>query len=248
MDNRYYDSVIEEMKPFLDEQGFSAESDGSFLNTKKSVKINYDEERQMYTLNIADVTDGNIGEYSEVSAWLFDDSQTAKDAASVGVDFTGTLRDNLGIRIKRSASSQNIDLPDAQKSGSITVSGFTKRVLDVFPQYKDFYKEHIAKYGDYLYLEFFSTTLVTQIGLILSENNKKQVKKLFELLEYGYIHGDKDTVNAIVACIAAAAYKDEKVKTAALEMLNENSHFKSSVENFIPVLSAKKKIKNALVK
>lgn len=247
LDNRYYDNLIKEMQPFFDEHGFKAIEDGGFSNGKRAAKIDYSEERQMYILSVAEVTDGAVGEYSELSSWLFDDSQNAADAASVGVDFTATLRENMGIKIKRKPITE-VDLPTAQKSGALTVAGFTKKVLDVFPQYKDSYKEHIATYGNFLYVEFYSETLVPQIKAILGENAKKTVKKLYELLETGYVQGDKDTVNIVVASLAAAVQNDTALQKSAFEMLGTNLHFKQSLEAFIPVLKSKKKLYAALVK
>ena len=247
MDNRYYDRVIEEMQPFFDEQGFKSEEDGSFLNDKKSVKVQYDEDRQMYALLAADVEDGNIGEYSEINAWLFDDSQNAKDASSVGIDFTASLRKSLGIKVKRAAGAE-VELPSFSKGGSVTVTGFAKKMLDFFPALKDEYKNHIAQNGNFLYLNFFGEHLVPQLKSVLTSGNKKQLKKLFDLLDDLYVKGDKDTVNTIVAVLCAAAYKDEKVTKATKEMLDGDKHFLSSFENFLPVLPKSKKLLAALVK
>ena len=248
MDNRYYDKVVEEMQPFFDEQGFKECEDQSFKCATKAVKIEYSEERQMYLLKIADIEEEKQTDFTEVSSWLFDDSQTAKDAESVGVDFTATLRENMGIKIKRSTNISDIDLPTASKSGSVTVTGFTKKVLDVFPQYKDEYKEHIAKYGNFLYIDFFSATLVPQIREMLKAGGKKNIKKIYELLENGYVQGDKDTVNIIVACVSAAVSGDETLIAAANSMLESDKHFQSAVTAFIPVVSSNKKLSAALIK
>lgn len=248
MDNRYYDKVIEEMQPFFDEQGFKVLEDGSFKNDKKSVKVQYDEQRQMYTLSAADIEDGNIGEYSEINAWLFDDSQNAKDAMSVGVDFVGSLRKNMGIKIKRTASGNDIELPSVSKGGSITITGFTKKMLDFFPVLKDDYKNHIAEYGNFLYLHFFGEYLVPQLKAVLSSGNKKQIKKLYDLLDDLYVKGDKDTVNTIVALLCAAAYKDEYLNKTVCEMLDTDKHFLSSYQNFMPMLDKSKKLSAALIK
>ncbi len=247
MDNRYYSNVVEEIKPFFDEHGFKCNDEGAFINETRAVKIDYNEEKQMYILSVAEITDGTVGEYAELSSWLFDDTQNAKDAQSVGVDFTGTLRENMGIKIKRKPITE-VDLPSAQKSGALTVAGFTKKVLDVFPQYKDTYKEHIATYGNFLYMDFYSVTLVPQIKAILGENAKKTVKKLNELLELGYVQGDRETVNIVVAALSAAVMDDAGLQEAAYGMLSGNIHFKQSVEAFIPVLKSKKKLSAALVK
>ena len=247
MDNRYYDRVIEEMQPFFDEQGFKSQEDGSFKNDKKSVKVAYDESRQMYTLSAADIEDGNIGEYAEINAWLFDDSQNAKDAASVGIDFTASLRKSLGIKVKRTASAE-VELPSLSKSGSITITGFAKKMLDFFPSIKEDYKNHIAQYGNFLYLNFFGEYLVPQIKAVLVSDNKKQIKKLFDLLDDLYVKGDRDTVNTIVAVLCAAAYNDEKATAAVRQALDSDKHFLSSFDNFLPVLPKSKKLSSALLK
>ena len=248
MDNRYYEKVIEEMQPFFEEHNFVLKDDGSYKNETKSVKVAYDEERQMYTLSVADIEDDKIGDYAEINAWLFDDSQNAKDAVSVGIDFVGSLRKNMGIRIKRSASNTDIELPSVSKGGSFTITGFTKKMLDFFPTLKDEYKNHIAENGNFLYLNFFGEFLVPQIKSVLLSGNKKQIKKLFDLLEDMYVKGDKDTVNTLIAVLCAAAYKDEKAFEALKSMLEEDKHFLSSVENFIKVFPKSKKLAAALIK
>lgn len=248
MDNRYYENVIEEMQPFFDEYSFKTQEDGSFKNENKSARIAYDEARQMYTLSVADIEEGNIGEYSEINAWLFDDTQNAKDAVSVGIDFVGSLRKNMGIKIKRSSSGAEVELPTFTKGGSMTVTGFTKKMLDFFPPLKDEYKNHVAQYGNFLYLNFFGEFLVPQLKTVFLSGTKKQIKKLYDLLDDIYVKGDKDTVNAVLASLCAAAYNDDAVRSVIAEMLKEDKHFLSSFENFLPVFSKNKKLLSALVK
>lgn len=244
MDNRYYDRLIEEMQPFLDEQGFNKTESGYFQNKQKSIKIEYDESRQMYLLLAADIEDEKVGEYAEINAWLFDDTQNAKDAVSVGIDFTASLRKLLGIKIKR-VSNTEVELPSFSKGGSITITGFTKKMLDFFPSIKDGYKEHIAKYGNFLYLNFFGQYLVPQIITVLLSDNKKQIKKLFDLLDDLYVKGDKDTVNAIIAILCATAHKEIKAEEIIHQSLETDKHFLSSFDNFLHVFPKSKKLLTA---
>ena len=246
MDNRFYDNVVGEMKPFFDEHNFVLQEDGSFKNETKAFLVEYSEDRQMYLLKSAEVEDGNVGEYSEVCSWLFDDTQSAKDAESVGIDFVNSMRDSLGIKIKRPPVS-DVDLPSADKNGALTVSGFAKKVLDIFPQYKDDYKSHVAHYGNFLYVNFYSKTLVPQIRELLKEDNKKNKKKLFDLMETGYLQGDRETVNAVVAVLAAAAYYDEDMKAKVLSLVEEDKHLYNSVNAFIPVFNSNKKLVAAFI-
>lgn len=248
MDNRYLENVISEMQPFFDENGFKL-VDGVYKNDKKVAAIEYSDERQMYILKTADIAEDGSYELSEVNAWLFDDSQNAKDAEAVGIDFVSSLRSELGLKRTRSAAAANaVDLPTASKDGSYNIAAFTKKMLDVFPTLKDEYKAHVAVYGNFLYLNFFGEKLVPQIKAVLLENNKKSVKKLFDVLQNAYLQGDRDTVNAIVAIVAAACAKDETVKANAVDALGENKHFIDCVTQFIPVIIANKKLSAALLK
>lgn len=247
MDNRYFDKLIAEMQPFFNENGFK-ETDGIYKNDKKAVAIEYNVDRQMYVLKTADIDEDGNFELSEANAWLFDDSQTAKDACAVGIDFVSTLKSELGIKRTRSSTAVSVDLPTASKDGSYNITAFTKKMLDVFPSLKEEYKVHVAHYGNFLYLNFFGEKLVPQIKAILLENNKKSVKKLFDVLENGYLQGDHDTVNVIVAVVAAACANDDTAKANMITAMGDNKHFVDSVTKFIPVVSSDKKLRSALLK
>ena len=231
------------MEPLLSEQGFKAGENGEFSNDTKKVLVAYDEEKQMYRFSIADID----GDYKEVSAWLFDDSQNAKDAASVGIDFAATLRKELGITSKR-VGNNNIELPSASKSGNMTVTGFAKKMLDVYPTMKEEYKEHIAVYGNFLYINFFGESLVPNLKNTFENGSKKQIKKLYDVFEDAYLKGDKDTVNILVAVLCAAAYKNENITAAIREMLEVDKHFLASFDNLLPIIHKNKKLANALIK
>lgn len=247
MDNRYFDKVIGEMKPFLDEQGFEL-IENKFENDEKIIAVDFDDARQMYTLSIAQKAEDDVPAFSEISAWLFDDSQNEKDAVAVGIDFVSTLRKELNVKVKRTTNASAIDLPTASKSDSMNITGFTKKMLDIFPTLKDEYKAHVSVYGNFLYLNFFGEHLVPLIKNLFETGTKKQIKKFYDVLEDGYVKGDKDTVNVMVAVLCASAYNNETVKNGIKEMLAENKHFLTSFEGFLPVLSKNKKLLNALLK
>lgn len=118
LDNRYYEKVIEEMQPFLDEQGFKAQENGNFKNDKREIKIAYDEARQMYTLSAADIGEEGDGELKEIEAWLFDDSKRPRTRRR-SVWFHRTHRKNMGIRLKRTADGSNVELPSFSKGGAL---------------------------------------------------------------------------------------------------------------------------------
>lgn len=247
MDNKYYENVINEIKPFFSENGF-IESDGVFSNESKSVTVSYDQARQMYLLNVADIEDGNVGEFREINAWLFDDSQNASDAAAVGIDFTVSLQKEMGIKYRRTSSVTSVELPTASKDGTVNIYSFTKKMLDVFPALKEEYKNYIATYGNFLYLNFYGEYLIPRLVRLFEEGTKKQIKKFYNIIENSYAKGDKDTVNATVIILVAAAYNNDKVTASIEEMLAANPHFLNSFKTIIPFFAKNKKLKNALIK
>lgn len=245
MDIKYLEKVLEEMAPFFKENNI-VENDGVFSNDAKSVAVKYDEQRKMFTLSVADIEEGNVGEYSEINAWLFDESQNLSDATSVGIDFVNSLRKEFGIKRKRADAI--IELPTATKDGNYNISSFAKKILDVFPALKDEYKNHIAAYGNFLYLNFFGEHLVPRLVKLFQEGTKKQIKKFYEVANPAYNKGDRDTINAVVAVLAAAAYNNPEVDKNIKEMLSENKHFLNSYINFAPFFNKNKKLLKALIK
>lgn len=246
MDKKYFDSIFGEMNEFFAENGFTKKDD-VFANEQKSVKIDFDENRKMFYLCIADVNGEEIGAYTEINAWLFDDGHNEKDAAAIGIDFVNSLRKELGIKTTRSINGI-IDLPTAAKDGAVNVSAFCKKILDVFPALKDEYKNHISVYGNFLYLNFYGEHLIPRMIRLFEEGSKKQIKKFYDVLEDAYIKGDRDTVNTVVIILAASAYNNKKVTDAIKEMLNDNKHFLTSFEMQIPFFANNTKLKNALIK
>lgn len=252
MDNRFIDVVINEMKPFLDEQGFKASEDYTFENGKKKIRIEYVDEKQIYRLLGADINeDGSTAELTELTSWLFDDTQNKNDAVSVGIDFTDTLRKALGVKVARTSNSAtDIDLPKNEKSDVLTVNGLTQKLLAIYPEFKDTYKQSVADNGKFLYLLFYRENFIPRINQTLTEKpaQKKQIKKLFDSLTGCFIDGDKETTSLIIGVICAACDGNEEALNTALEALGENSYLTPHIKNFNREIKTNKKLHAALIK
>ncbi len=245
MDKKYFDAIIAEMQVLLDGQKFTKQDD-IYKNDQKAVKIEYNEQAKQFVLLIADVTDGEVGEFTAASSWLFDETQTERDAAAVGVDFADTLRKGLGVKKERTAAS--VDLPVAEKSDTATISALTQKLLATFPQFKDTYKESVQKYNKFLYLDFFTENFVPSIKQLMETGTKKQNKKLFDMLSDMYNTGNGETTDAVVAIVCAAIYGDEKRAQIFSEYTAENKHMASAVREFLKVLAKNKKLQVTLIK
>ena len=150
MENRYFDVIIAEMSAFFEQNGFT-ESEGLYKNDRKALKIEYDEGKQLYKLFAADVIDGQIGDFAEISSYLFDDSQTKNDAVSVGIDFVDSARKILGVKNTRRVGGA--ELPTAN-SNVVNVGTLTAKLLANYTDLKDTYKDEVEAKGKFLYLDF----------------------------------------------------------------------------------------------
>ncbi len=249
MDKKYYNVVIEEMKPLLDGQKFVSDGD-IFKNDIKAVKVCYEEETKMFAILVADITDGEVGEFTKLTSWLFEEDQTERDAAAVGVDFADTLRAHLGLKKTVKNTAGQIALPTTEKGDAVTISTLIQKLLAVFPEFKDAYKESVAKYGKFLSVEFFTTNFAAGIKDMLGDPkaNKKAIKKLFDMLEDIYVEGDGEAVDMTVALVCASIYGNEEYIKIFKEQMAENQHFISSVEELLGLMKGNKKLRAALVK
>lgn len=247
MDKKYYDAVIAEMKVLLDGQKFVASGD-LFKNEDKAVKVYYKEDAKLFVLALADVIEGEVSDFVDVASWLFEDGQNERDAAAVGVDFADTLREKLGIKVSNVRTAANVALPTAEKGESVNISALTQKLLANFPQFKEIYKLEVAKYGKFLYLDFFTRYFVPEIKnlLALSTANKKQVKKLFDMLEEVYVDGDSEATDAVVVLIATSVYGDMAATETVNKIFEENKHLRISLTEFLATLGKNKKLQNAL--
>ncbi len=246
MENKYFEVILKELSPFFSEHNIEAK-DGYYANQNKAIKIDYADDRKMFTLSVADIEDGIIDDYREINAWLFDESYSEKDAVSVGLDFIISLRKEFGIKSGRTLNNI-VDLPTATKGGSTNVTAFSKKILDVFPALKDEYKNHVSLYGNFLYLTFYGEHLRPRLIRLFEEGTNKQIKKFYDIIDVAFRKGDRDTVNTAIIILVAAAYKNQKVTDRIKEMLIEDKNFLSAFESMIPFFASNIKLVKTMIK
>ena len=238
----YYDSLIKYLSPFFSENGITANEDGSFSGKGKNIKITYNEATKCYDLAVA----GEGEELKTVSSYLFDDSQSEKDIESVAIDFTDTLRKQMSIVKKRTA--ENIALPTFEGGETISLSGLTQKLLAIFPENKEEYKNHVAKYNRFLATEFYREYLIPDIKKLLNSGNKKQIKKLYDAIVDIFVHGDEEASTYTVSAVAAALYGNKEGLETAKEFTEECTTYHSNLVYFSAVLKQDKKLRATLIK
>ena len=244
LDNRYYDNVIAEMTPFFEENGFKADGD-IFKSDTKALKVEYNETKQLYNLLAADLEEGKVGEFSIITSYLFDDSQNAKDAAAVGIDFVDTARKAMGIKAKKKSVTGEADLPVATGS-AVNVSTLASKLLAHYPNLKETYRAETSAKGKFLYLDFFTRYFVPEIRATLDGGNKKATKKLIDTLINVFVTGDKAVSTLVVAVLAAAIGTNVDRFKAATAHMDECQPLITSVNQQIDLLIRNKKFAKAM--
>ena len=213
MNSQVQEKILEQLSGIIETADFKANEDKTeYKNEKIAFKISHDEEKKLLLLDVAEVNEnGEVGEYSNASSWLFENTEELRDAESAGMDFFDTLKNKIGMKNTRINRNGEIAMPSKEKSGnSYNVEAFCAKMLAVYPNLKDEYKNHITTYGSFLYVDFFKTNIVPQIEKLLDENNKKNLKKVFSVLDDIYINGDRTVQNVVVGIVLCGAVKDNK--------------------------------------
>lgn len=237
-------AVTDQLSVLAGKYGFVQDASGLiFTNGTYSYKIGHDEGRKLLTLDIAQVSeDGTIGEYENASTWLFENPESTEDAACAGLDFLDTLKGRLGIRGVRTNSSGEVVLPKTDSNAPKNTDALCAKTLALFPQFKDYYKQHVSTYGQFLPVHFFRETLLQKTIEILEENNKKTVKKLLDFLSNQYIEGDRNVQNIVATVVLGGAVRGNKARYDRLEgYLADYEYLKPVVQNITPLLEKSKK-------
>ncbi len=230
MEQKIFEAIYDEIRPLLTENNFF-EKDGVFSGDNRAFKVDYNEERHLFELLSAEVTDGTLGEYASVSSYLFDENSTAADAVAVGIDFNDTISSLLGVS-KRKTRSAEVALPQKTGGDTLTVDDLANKLLAIFPAYKDAYKECVSQYGELLYVDFFQTTVTNDIRELLTKDNHKKLKKIYDALNELYVKGDRTVGNLVVVVILGGTLKGDKELTEKMITgLADFPHLKNAVYN-----------------
>lgn len=246
--NFKYDKELKElMLPVFAELGFEQSEGEIFLKEGYASKLDYNEEKKLLSLLGAKPHEGEKLEFISLSAYLFDDTHTERDLKSIVNDFEETLRQELGA--KKQKAAEKVSLPSKAAAGQTpTIESFTKIFLDIYPQYRDAYKETVSQNEGFLYVNFYAKYGI-EIMKELSAGGKKtekQLSKLINFLNKHYVEGDKAVASLVTTVFFGGAFYDDNEKifeTAVLPKLEGMSYLSQAAVHSIAVVKNDKKIR-----
>ena len=211
MNVQFIKEVCDVMSPFMSEHGYSAKDQdtGCFKGEFKAYKVAYNSEASEFTLSVAPVgEDGIPSEYSQLTSWYFNEEDHGdNDTACIGEDFVSAVAADNGVKLIKSVKGvEEVALPTKAAAGTAPgVEAFAQKFLAMFPQYKDAYKENVAKYGEFLYVDFFKRYGVRKMQELMKDEqkNKKALGKYWGML--GTMHYEGETLVGDIICAVIIA-------------------------------------------
>lgn len=245
MEFKYYDDFSALMEPVLLSLGFNKGEDGIFLREDFAAKTEYDEERQLFVLKGAKAKEGEQLEFINLSEYLFTADHSKKDLEAVVIDFEDTLRAELGL--KKTVSTAKVNLPSSAAAGETpTIEAFTKGFLDIFPKYKDAYREMMSNEGSFKFVEFYKKYGVEEMNnLVNGTKTAKQLGKFLTFLNKYYTTGDRDVCATISTILFGGAFynQTDKFSEVILPKLNDMPYLKAAAATSVNYVAKHKSVR-----
>ena len=146
------------------------------------------------------------------SAFVDYDEYTEKDIRSTANDIIEALQENFGIKAQQ---RQNTKMPvpvsrTQAKSGVMSYNPLTlaNRLLAVYPELKEIYKQSIEDYGEFLAEDFFINHANKLIIETINKSDPQKMKKLFGTFNEVFEDGTNETQGVIAVTILGSQYND----------------------------------------
>lgn len=161
----------------------------------------------------ADAESEDDSDYSKLlTAFVDYDEYTEKDIRSTANDIIEALQENFGIKAQQ---RQNTKMPvpvsrTQAKSGVMSYNPLTlaNRLLAVYPELKEIYKQNIEDYGEFLAEDFFINHANKLIIETINKSDPQKMKKLFGIFNEVFEDGTNETQGVIAVTILGSQYND----------------------------------------
>ena len=138
----------------------------------------------------------------------------------------------------------------AEAGAEPNIEAFTQKFLAMFPQYKETYKAEVAKYGEFLYVDFFKKYGIEKMNELLADEskNKKQLAKYWKMLGEMHYEGDSNVGDLICTVIIGGSFFNDPAKfnEIAEKYLEDFPFLKAASKAAVINFKKNKKLRNAL--
>ncbi len=151
----------------------------------------------------------------KLSASLLDENADSRDVKYVINELTDTLHGKYAK--KTAAPKKAVQQKAAQtvskaavKNGSFyDPNTLASKLCLVFPELRPYYKDNLARYGEFLGEKFFDDYGTAKVIGAIKENDPQTMKKLFQVLNEIYEDGTSEVQDIIAVTILGALNNDQ---------------------------------------
>lgn len=185
--------------------------------------------------NLLDILEKNgEGEFSKISVNLLDlndcDEKTLKSLCN---EINDSLNDSYGKKsVKTTASKAPATVSRAAVRAGMSYDPNTlaNKILLVYPELKDAYKENIEKYDQFLCDDFFVNHANAHILATIKNGDQQTRKKLFKILTDMYQDGSGETQNLICVTILGEMNNDPDMMDVCRKHIDDDDFYETLKE------------------
>ncbi len=198
----------------------------TYSGAKGAIKIELFEGKISLLCSAAAIADAVDEDYKKTTTSLFDaETADAKDIRYIVNEFTDGITDVYGKKEKAVKKLPTPVSKSAAKSGAVYYDLVTlgSRFVLIYPELKEYYKQNIEKYGEFLADEFFTKYGNAKMRETIKRNDPIQMRKLFNTLNEVYNDGTNQTQSVIVVTMLGSLYDDEQLLANCVDYMGEMS-------------------------
>ena len=241
-------SLYSDLAPKMTEYGFSPvfpegvhqnevpivnrDGDSCLVNyegEKGKLRLLYSEDKIYLLAADKDASGVDDRDYTKIATNLFIiDEYDHRDVKSTVNELSETLEDNFGVKDvfskKNGQKKPAVVTRNQAKSGALSYDSNTLAVklLAVYPELKDEYNKNVDAYGDFLCEDFFVNHGYEYILGTIRQNDKMQMRKLFNILCEVYDNGTNEVQNLIVVTILGSIKNNPQMMTDILPYMSDS--------------------------
>ncbi|MBP3330172.1 MAG: hypothetical protein J6L89_04980 [Clostridia bacterium] len=195
-------------------------------------------------------SNGDAMEFTSISASLFDEESDDRDVKYIVNEFNDCIDSKFKIAEVAKTTTKGVKLPPpvskaAAKNGGSFYDPATlaNRYTIMYPELRDEYKRNIEKYGEFLADEFFQQYGSYAVKTI-RQNDKQQMKKLFNMLNEIYLDGTNEVQSMIVVTILGQLDNDDELLANCVDYMDpELAAITINVNRYLASGAGKKAVK-----
>ncbi len=183
--------------------------------------------------NLLDITEkAGEGDFVKVESNLLDlEGFEDRDIKSLSNEILETVSTSYGKKAKQAQKKapQTISKTAAKNGASYDANTFASRIVNLYPELKDAYKENFQTYDEFLGDDFFVNHANEYIMNTIRSNNPQEMKKLFKILSDIYENGSNDVQDLVVVTILGELNNDAELIARCREQITDEDFYETLV-------------------